>query len=35
VVLVLYLFDTYLRKKGLAKMNTNVQTSGQQNQQKD
>ena len=30
VVLGLYLFDSYLRKKGLSKSNTGVQTSGQQ-----
>ncbi|SDT51551.1 hypothetical protein SAMN05216490_3829 [Mucilaginibacter mallensis] len=33
VVLGLYLFDTYLRKKGLAKANNSVQTTGQQKQQ--
>jgi hypothetical protein len=30
VVLGLYLFDSYLRKKGQSKSNTSVQTSGQQ-----
>ncbi len=33
VVLGLYLFDTYLRKKALTKANNSVQTSGQQKQQ--
>jgi len=35
MVLVLYLFDAWLRKKGFTKTGTNVQAAGQQGQQAD